>query len=154
MEKDVLFTFLRKKCSFCVFRTESFFSQVWLHLDMYEHLILHCYVWMNHHQATQMTAHTFCSAFLLPSSTVAFHGLQLKIKKEPHSPCSELGSNCSQDRPFKLQYGEKCLYNIRCVLRHGKRLKTLTDAQSSFQWKNVLVAFFVPWSQIKGLHLK
>ncbi|XP_036929127.1 ETS translocation variant 1 isoform X4 [Acanthopagrus latus] len=43
---------------------------------------------------------------------VAFHGLQLKIKRELHSPCSELSSNCSQERPFKLQYGEKCPYNI------------------------------------------
>ncbi len=44
---------------------------------------------------------------------VAFHGLQLKIKRELHSPCSELSSNCSQERPFKLQYGEKCPYNVR-----------------------------------------
>ncbi|XP_010888204.1 ETS translocation variant 1 isoform X10 [Esox lucius] len=47
------------------------------------------------------------------TENLAFHGLQLKIKKEPHSPCSELGSTCSQERPFKLHYGEKCLYNIR-----------------------------------------
>ncbi|KAM4600838.1 ETS translocation variant 1 isoform 4-T4 [Polymixia lowei] len=47
------------------------------------------------------------------TENLAFHGLQLKIKKEPHSPCSELSSNCSQDRPFKLHYGEKCLYNAR-----------------------------------------
>ncbi|XP_048882589.1 ETS translocation variant 1 isoform X7 [Brienomyrus brachyistius] len=44
---------------------------------------------------------------------VAFHGLQLKIKRESHSPCLELSHACSQDRPFKLSYGEKCLYNIR-----------------------------------------
>ncbi|CAB1436454.1 unnamed protein product [Pleuronectes platessa] len=44
---------------------------------------------------------------------VAFHGLQLKIKRELHSPCSELSSNCSQERLFKLQYGEKCPYNVR-----------------------------------------
>ncbi|KAM3872645.1 ETS translocation variant 1 isoform 3-T3 [Diretmus argenteus] len=44
------------------------------------------------------------------SENLAFHGLQLKIKKEPHSP---LSSTCSQERPFKLQYGEKCLYNVR-----------------------------------------
>uniref|UniRef100_A0A667GSM8 ETS variant transcription factor 1 n=1 Tax=Lynx canadensis TaxID=61383 RepID=A0A667GSM8_LYNCA len=43
---------------------------------------------------------------------VAFHGLPLKIKKEPHSPCSELGSACSQEQPFKFSYGEKCLYNV------------------------------------------
>uniref|UniRef100_A0AAZ3PWE6 ETS domain-containing protein n=1 Tax=Oncorhynchus tshawytscha TaxID=74940 RepID=A0AAZ3PWE6_ONCTS len=47
------------------------------------------------------------------TENLAFHGLQLKIKKEPHSPCSELGSTCGQERPFKLHYGEKCLYNIR-----------------------------------------
>uniref|UniRef100_A0A8C6LU58 ETS variant transcription factor 1 n=1 Tax=Nothobranchius furzeri TaxID=105023 RepID=A0A8C6LU58_NOTFU len=46
------------------------------------------------------------------SSVVAFHGLQLKIKRELHSPCSELSSNCSQERPFKLQYGEKYPYSI------------------------------------------
>ncbi|KAG7469637.1 hypothetical protein MATL_G00131000 [Megalops atlanticus] len=46
------------------------------------------------------------------SENLAFHGLQLKIKKEPHSPCSELSSACSQEQPFKLSYGEKCLYNI------------------------------------------
>uniref|UniRef100_A0A9J8D361 ETS variant transcription factor 1 n=1 Tax=Cyprinus carpio carpio TaxID=630221 RepID=A0A9J8D361_CYPCA len=43
---------------------------------------------------------------------VAFHGLQLRIKREPHSPCTDLGSACSQERPFRLHYGEKCLYNI------------------------------------------
>ncbi|XP_077160581.1 ETS translocation variant 1 isoform X4 [Paroedura picta] len=43
---------------------------------------------------------------------VAFHGLPVKIKKEPHSPCSELGSACSQEQPFKFSYGEKCLYNV------------------------------------------
>ncbi|KAM9353302.1 ETS translocation variant 1 isoform 4-T4 [Symphorus nematophorus] len=47
------------------------------------------------------------------TENLAFHGLQLKIKRELHSPCSELSSNCSQERPFKLQYGEKCPYNIR-----------------------------------------
>ncbi|XP_057690261.1 ETS translocation variant 1 isoform X1 [Corythoichthys intestinalis] len=52
---------------------------------------------------------TFRSYFFC---TLAFHGLQLKIKRELHSPCSELSSTCSQERPFKLQYGEKCLYNI------------------------------------------
>ncbi|XP_030227003.1 ETS translocation variant 1 isoform X1 [Gadus morhua] len=46
------------------------------------------------------------------TENLAFHALHLKIKREPHSPCSELGSNCSQDRPFKIHYGEKCLYNI------------------------------------------
>lgn len=44
---------------------------------------------------------------------VALHGLQLKIKRELHSPCLELSSNCSQERPFKLQYGDKCPYNVR-----------------------------------------
>ncbi|XP_061918691.1 ETS translocation variant 1 isoform X2 [Entelurus aequoreus] len=44
------------------------------------------------------------------TENLAFHGLQLKIKRELHSPCSELSSTCSQERPFKLQYGEKCLY--------------------------------------------
>ncbi|XP_023658251.1 ETS translocation variant 1 isoform X1 [Paramormyrops kingsleyae] len=43
---------------------------------------------------------------------VAFHGLQLKIKRESQSPCLELSHACSQDRPFKLSYGEKCLFNI------------------------------------------
>ncbi|KAJ8415957.1 hypothetical protein AAFF_G00405140 [Aldrovandia affinis] len=46
------------------------------------------------------------------TENLAFHGLQLKIKKELHSPCSELSSACSQGQPFKLSYGEKCLYNI------------------------------------------
>uniref|UniRef100_A0A672Z1A9 ETS variant transcription factor 1 n=1 Tax=Sphaeramia orbicularis TaxID=375764 RepID=A0A672Z1A9_9TELE len=46
------------------------------------------------------------------TENLAFHGLQLKIKKELHSPCLELSSTCSQERPFKLQYGEKCPYNI------------------------------------------
>ncbi|XP_014856437.1 PREDICTED: ETS translocation variant 1 isoform X2 [Poecilia mexicana] len=46
------------------------------------------------------------------AENLAFHGLQLKIKRELHSPCSELSSNCSQERPFKLQYGEKCPYSI------------------------------------------
>ncbi|KAL3980248.1 ETS translocation variant 1 isoform X1 [Oreochromis niloticus] len=46
------------------------------------------------------------------TENLAFHGLQLKIKRELHSPCSELSSNCSQERPFKLQYGEKCPYSI------------------------------------------
>ncbi|XP_023388656.1 ETS translocation variant 1 isoform X3 [Pteropus alecto] len=47
------------------------------------------------------------------AESLAFHGLPLKIKKEPHSPCSELGSACSQEQPFKFSYGEKCLYNVR-----------------------------------------
>ncbi|XP_030638068.1 ETS translocation variant 1 isoform X1 [Chanos chanos] len=47
------------------------------------------------------------------SENLAFHSFQLKIKREPHSPCAELGSSCSQERHFKLHYGEKCLYNIR-----------------------------------------
>ncbi|KAM8869153.1 ETS translocation variant 1 isoform 1-T4 [Spinachia spinachia] len=46
------------------------------------------------------------------TENLAFHGLQLKIKRELHSPCSEPSSNCSQERPFKLQYGEKCPYNV------------------------------------------
>uniref|UniRef100_A0A7N4PG38 ETS variant transcription factor 1 n=1 Tax=Sarcophilus harrisii TaxID=9305 RepID=A0A7N4PG38_SARHA len=46
------------------------------------------------------------------AESLAFHGLPLKIKKEPHSPCSELGSACSQEQPFKFSYGEKCLYNV------------------------------------------
>ncbi|KAF3839612.1 hypothetical protein F7725_018329 [Dissostichus mawsoni] len=46
------------------------------------------------------------------TENLAFHGLQLKIKRELHSPCSELSVNCSQERPFKLQYGEKCPYNV------------------------------------------
>ncbi|KAK6326215.1 hypothetical protein J4Q44_G00018600 [Coregonus suidteri] len=52
------------------------------------------------------------------TENLAFHGLQLKIKKEPHSPCSELGSTCNQERPFKLHYGEKCLYNISAYQQH------------------------------------
>uniref|UniRef100_A0A4W2I248 ETS variant transcription factor 1 n=1 Tax=Bos indicus x Bos taurus TaxID=30522 RepID=A0A4W2I248_BOBOX len=52
--------------------------------------------------------YTLCPLFC----SVAFHGLPLKIKKEPHSPCSELGSACSQEQPFKFSYGEKCLYNV------------------------------------------
>uniref|UniRef100_A0A8C2HQA2 ETS variant transcription factor 1 n=1 Tax=Cyprinus carpio TaxID=7962 RepID=A0A8C2HQA2_CYPCA len=50
------------------------------------------------------------------SFSVAFHGLQLRIKREPHSPCTDLGSACSQERPFRIHYGEKCLYNIRCFI--------------------------------------
>ncbi|KAL6082702.1 hypothetical protein STEG23_019014, partial [Scotinomys teguina] len=46
------------------------------------------------------------------AESLAFHGLPLKIKKEPHSPCSELGSACSQEQPFKFSYGEKCLYSV------------------------------------------
>ncbi|NXQ61123.1 ETV1 protein, partial [Anthoscopus minutus] len=46
------------------------------------------------------------------ADSLAFHGLPVKIKKEPHSPCSELGSACSQEQPFKFSYGEKCLYNV------------------------------------------
>uniref|UniRef100_A0A2K5ZSD6 ETS variant transcription factor 1 n=1 Tax=Mandrillus leucophaeus TaxID=9568 RepID=A0A2K5ZSD6_MANLE len=46
------------------------------------------------------------------AESLAFHGLPLKIKKEPHSPCSEIGSACSQEQPFKFSYGEKCLYNV------------------------------------------
>uniref|UniRef100_A0A3P8RL88 ETS variant transcription factor 1 n=1 Tax=Amphiprion percula TaxID=161767 RepID=A0A3P8RL88_AMPPE len=46
------------------------------------------------------------------TENLAFHGLQLKIKRELHSPCSEQSSNCSQERPFKLQYGEKCPYSV------------------------------------------
>ncbi|CAG02747.1 unnamed protein product [Tetraodon nigroviridis] len=43
---------------------------------------------------------------------MAFHGLQLKIKRELHSPCSELSSNCFQEQQFKLQYGGKCPYSF------------------------------------------
>ncbi|CAJ0954097.1 unnamed protein product, partial [Ranitomeya imitator] len=42
----------------------------------------------------------------------AFHGVPLKIKKEPHSPCSDLNTACGQEQPFKFSYGEKCLYNV------------------------------------------
>lgn len=56
----------------------------------------------------------FClNIYTFLSFSVAFHGLQLRIKREPHSPCTDLGSACSQERPFRLHYGEKCLYNIR-----------------------------------------
>ncbi|XP_059828613.1 ETS translocation variant 1 isoform X3 [Hemitrygon akajei] len=47
------------------------------------------------------------------SENLAFHGLSLKIKKEPQSPCSELSTACSHEQPFKFSYGEKCLYNVR-----------------------------------------
>ncbi|XP_062899848.1 ETS translocation variant 1 isoform X5 [Mobula hypostoma] len=47
------------------------------------------------------------------SENLAFHGLSLKIKKEPQSPCSELSPACSHEQPFKFSYGEKCLYNVR-----------------------------------------
>ncbi|XP_078084207.1 ETS translocation variant 1 isoform X2 [Mustelus asterias] len=47
------------------------------------------------------------------SENLAFHGLPLKIKKEPQSPCSELSTACSHEQPFKFSYGEKCLYNVR-----------------------------------------
>ncbi|XP_063780495.1 ETS translocation variant 1 isoform X3 [Pseudophryne corroboree] len=46
------------------------------------------------------------------AENLAFHGVPLKIKKEPHSPCSELNTACSQEHPFKFSYGEKCLYNV------------------------------------------
>ncbi|XP_048379854.1 ETS translocation variant 1 isoform X2 [Stegostoma tigrinum] len=46
------------------------------------------------------------------SENLAFHGLPLKIKKEPQSPCSELSTACSHEQPFKFSYGEKCLYNV------------------------------------------
>ncbi|XP_056330079.1 ETS translocation variant 1 [Danio aesculapii] len=46
------------------------------------------------------------------SENLGLHGLQLRLKREPHSPCADLGSACSQERPFRLHYGEKCLYNI------------------------------------------
>ncbi|XP_069504697.1 ETS translocation variant 1 isoform X3 [Ambystoma mexicanum] len=45
------------------------------------------------------------------TENLAFHGLPLKIKREPQSPCSDLGSTCGQEQPFKFSYGEKCLYN-------------------------------------------
>uniref|UniRef100_A0A8C6U285 ETS variant transcription factor 1 n=1 Tax=Neogobius melanostomus TaxID=47308 RepID=A0A8C6U285_9GOBI len=41
---------------------------------------------------------------------LALHGLQLKIKRELHSPCLELSATCSQERPLRLQYGDKCPY--------------------------------------------
>ncbi|XP_041040248.1 ETS translocation variant 1 isoform X2 [Carcharodon carcharias] len=47
------------------------------------------------------------------SENLAFHGLPLKIKKEPQSPCSELSTACSHEQPFKFSYEEKCLYNVR-----------------------------------------
>uniref|UniRef100_A0A8C6U8X4 ETS variant transcription factor 1 n=1 Tax=Neogobius melanostomus TaxID=47308 RepID=A0A8C6U8X4_9GOBI len=34
----------------------------------------------------------------------------LKIKRELHSPCLELSATCSQERPLRLQYGDKCPY--------------------------------------------
>ncbi|XP_041040247.1 ETS translocation variant 1 isoform X1 [Carcharodon carcharias] len=46
------------------------------------------------------------------SENLAFHGLPLKIKKEPQSPCSELSTACSHEQPFKFSYEEKCLYNV------------------------------------------
>ncbi|TWW79990.1 ETS translocation variant 1 [Takifugu flavidus] len=46
------------------------------------------------------------------TENLAFHGLQLKIKRELHSPCSELSSNCFQEQQFKLQYGGKCPYSF------------------------------------------
>ncbi|KAK6491395.1 ETS translocation variant 1-like [Huso huso] len=46
------------------------------------------------------------------AENLAFHGLPLKIKKEPQSPCSELSSTCSQEQPFQFSYGEKCLCNV------------------------------------------
>ncbi|XP_032901486.1 ETS translocation variant 1 isoform X1 [Amblyraja radiata] len=46
------------------------------------------------------------------SENLAFHGLSLKIKKEPQSPCSELSTACSHEQPFKFSFGEKCLYNV------------------------------------------
>ncbi|XP_055083560.1 ETS translocation variant 1 isoform X2 [Periophthalmus magnuspinnatus] len=45
------------------------------------------------------------------SENLALHGLQLKIKRELHSPCLELSSACSQERPLRLQYGDKCPYS-------------------------------------------
>ncbi|KAG9264961.1 ETS translocation variant 1 isoform X1 [Astyanax mexicanus] len=63
------------------------------------------------------------------SENLAFHGLQLRIKREPHSPCAELGSACSQERPFKLHYGEKCLYNISAYeQKHPAGMKASSPA--------------------------
>uniref|UniRef100_A0A4W3HHV8 ETS variant transcription factor 1 n=1 Tax=Callorhinchus milii TaxID=7868 RepID=A0A4W3HHV8_CALMI len=64
---------------------------------------------------SQMGTILVLTGFLLSLSliSVAFHGLPLKIKKEPQSPCSELSSACSHEPPFKFSYGEKCLYNVR-----------------------------------------
>lgn len=63
---------------------------------------------------------------------VAFHGLQLKIKRELHSPCSELSSNCFQEHQFKLQYGGKCPYGFRWAQGKTEALalqtQTLQDA--------------------------
>ena len=58
--------------------------------------------------------HIFFSIILLSSTcTVSFHRLQLKIKTEPHSPCANLSTSCSQEPAHTLHYGEKCLYSIR-----------------------------------------
>ncbi|KAJ3598145.1 hypothetical protein NHX12_001659 [Muraenolepis orangiensis] len=57
------------------------------------------------------------------TENLAFHALHLKIKREPHSPCSELGSNCCQDRPFKIHYGDKCLYNISAYEQNPSSMK-------------------------------
>ncbi|TSN03416.1 ETS translocation variant 1 [Bagarius yarrelli] len=60
---------------------------------------------------------------------VAFHGLHLRIKREPHSPCANLGSACSQERPFKLHYGEKCMYNISAYeQKHAAGMKGSSPA--------------------------
>lgn len=71
-----------------------------------------------HRKAALLNIIVYCHSRFSPLSVslgvVAFHGLQLKIKRELHSPCSELSSTCSQERPFKLQYGEKCPY-VRCA---------------------------------------
>ncbi|MGH0135544.1 UNVERIFIED_CONTAM: hypothetical protein FKN15_019927 [Acipenser sinensis] len=54
----------------------------------------------------------FLNTDLAHDTEVAFHGLPLKIKKEPQSPCSEFSSTCSQEQPFQFSYGEKCLCNV------------------------------------------
>ncbi|KAI5099116.1 ETS translocation variant 1 isoform X1 [Silurus meridionalis] len=65
------------------------------------------------------------------AENLAFHGLQLRIKREPHSPCANLGSACSQERPFKLHYGEKCMYNISAYeQKHAAGMKGSSPANT------------------------
>ncbi|XP_031432670.1 ETS translocation variant 1 isoform X2 [Clupea harengus] len=58
------------------------------------------------------------------SENLSFHRLQLKIKTEPHSPCANLSTSCSQEPAHTLHYGEKCLYSISaCEQKHIAGLK-------------------------------
>ncbi|TRY85685.1 hypothetical protein DNTS_013269 [Danionella cerebrum] len=66
------------------------------------------------------------------SENLGFHGLQLRLKREPHSPCADLGSACNHERPFRLHYGEKCLFNISAYeQKHLSGMKASSPVSTS-----------------------